>query len=109
MLNNNNIVVDTKIIRAVYEQFSTLAYFSASRTMMRTVTRCTDRTRNSLNKRDCNKGLTDNCRFCVKEIIPLCTFLCTTWHMSIVYSVQVQSRLKYCTTLNFIILGAYGG
>ena len=60
---------------------------------MPTVTRTTNATRKYFNKRDCNKSSTGSCRFCVKEIICLCT-LCNIiiiYGMSVVYSVQSKA------------------
>ena len=73
------------------------------------VIRRTKRTGNSFNKRDCDRRLTDNCRFCVKEIIPLCTFFCVLyiWHVYCRFCSN-PSRLKYLQTSTLLVWGGYG-
>ena len=73
-----------------------LVIFSVSRRTMHTVTRNTNETRNSFNKRDSNKNLTDNCRFLCQENnyykISLVYYIIILWrHVSTVYSVQTKA------------------
>ena len=73
-------------------EISNVGYFSASRRKMPMVIRTTNATRKYFNKRDCNRSSTGSYKFCVKEIIRLCT-LCNIiiYGMSVVYSVQSKA------------------